>query len=120
MQSQHVMLHRHLVEENCEDALLHLARILCAKNDHLFVSKVDGDTRRTCHSGGISISRKGPGIVDGVIRMEVLQLFSRGADEHITHEQGVVGSSGNDSNIDPVTLIPSSKAINDIDAVSSV
>src|ERR1700733_858446 len=114
------MLHRHLVEENCKDALLHLARIFCPKNDHLFIGKVDGYTRRTCHSGGISISGKGPGIIDGVIRVEVLQLFSCRAYEHIAHEQRVVGSSSNDSNIDPVTLIPSSIAINDIDAVSSV
>lgn len=82
--------------------------------------KVDGNTRGTGHSGGISISGKGPGIIDGVIRVEVLQLFSRRAYEHIAHEQRVVGSSSNDSNIDPVTLIPPSKAINDIDAVSSV
>lgn len=52
--------------------------------------------------------------------MEILQLFPCRANEHVAHEQGMVGPRRDDSNIDPVTLIPTSKAIDDIDAVSGV
>jgi hypothetical protein len=111
---------RHLVEEHCEDTLLHLPGILCAENDHLFVSEVDGDTRRARHTRRVSIGGKGASIVNCVVRVEVLQLFPRRANEHVAHEQGMVGSRRDDSNVDPVTLIPTSKAIDDIDAVSGV
>src|SRR5256885_11168058 len=111
MQCQNIVLDGHLEEENCENTLLHLPSVLCAENDHLFVGKVNGNARRASHPACISIGGKGSGIIDGIVRVEVLQLFPCWANEHIAHEEGMVSSRRNDSNIDSVTLVPSSKAI---------
>lgn len=43
VQSQDVVLDRHLVEQNSEDTLLHLTGILSTEDDHLLLAKVDGD-----------------------------------------------------------------------------
>lgn len=52
--------------------------------------------------------------------MKVLQLFRLRPDEHIPHEEGMVRSGTDDSNIDSVALVPASKAINDIYAISGI
>ena len=48
------------------------------------------------------------------------QLFSRRPDKHVAHEQGMVGTSADNADADPVSLIPASKAIDNIDSVSGV
>jgi hypothetical protein len=50
----------------------------------------------------------------------VLQLFSRGTDEHVAHEEGMVGAGAHNANVDAVSLIPTGKAIDDVDAVAGV
>ena len=52
--------------------------------------------------------------------MEVLQLFPRRADEHVAHEQGMVGSGTDDSDTDSVFLIPAGITINNVDSRSGV
>ena len=48
------------------------------------------------------------------------KLLLWGAYEHIAHEQSMIGTGAHDPNFDPVTFIPSGKAINDIYSGSSV
>lgn len=43
VQGQDVVLDGHLVEENSEDALLHLTGVLGTQDDHLLLGEVDGD-----------------------------------------------------------------------------
>lgn len=50
----------------------------------------------------------------------MLELFPRRSDEHVAHEQSVIGARADDSDIDPVALVPSRVAVDDIDAVSGV
>lgn len=48
------------------------------------------------------------------------QFLRLGPDEHVPHEQGMVGTSADNADSDPITLVPTSKAINDVDSVSSI
>lgn len=120
MKSQDIVLDGHLVKQNSENALLHLSGILGTENDHLLVGEVDGNRRGRGHPGGESVSWEGTSIVDGVVGMEMLELFPRWSDEHVSHEQSMIGSRANNSNIDPITFIPAGKAINHINSVPSV
>jgi hypothetical protein len=52
--------------------------------------------------------------------VEVLKLLTSRADQHVAHEEGVVGASADNANADTVALIPASITINDIDAVTGV
>src|SRR5690606_14044739 len=55
-----------------------------------------------------------------VIGGEVLELLARRPDEHVAHEQGVVGARTDHAHADPVLLIPSRIAVDDIDAIPRV
>lgn len=114
------MLDGHLVEENGEDTLLHLTSILGTQDDHLLGGEVDGDGGGGGHALGVSVGREGSGIVDGVVGVEVFELLTRRADEHVPHEQSMVGASADDTDADSVLLVPASIAINDVDAVAGV
>ena len=52
--------------------------------------------------------------------MEVLQLVSRRADQHIAHEERMVGASTHNTDAYPVALVPAGESIDDIDAVPGV
>jgi len=52
--------------------------------------------------------------------MEALELFSRRANQHVAHEEGVVGAGAHDAHADTVALIPAGESVNDIDAVPGV
>ena len=52
--------------------------------------------------------------------MEGLELFPIRSYEHISHEQGMIGTGADDSNIDSVSLIPASEAIDDINSIPGV
>ena len=114
------MLDRHFVKQNSEDTLLHLTRILGTQNNHLLVRKVDRDRRSRRHPRRESIRRKRTGIINRIVRFEMLQLLSRRTNKHIPHEQGMVSSGADDSNIDPVSFIPACESIDDIDAIASI
>lgn len=100
--------------------LLHLASIFGTQNDHLLLLEVDGHGGVGCHGSGISVGRESTGVVDDIVGVEVLQLFPRGTDEHVVHEQSMVGTRADDTHVDAVALVPAGKTINDIDAVSGV
>ena len=108
------MFDRHLVEQDREDSLLHLAGILGTKDDHLFLGKIDGDAGGAAHASGIAVGWEAAGIVDHIVGVESLQLFSRWSDEHVPHEQSMVGARTNDTHVDSVFLVPSCIAINNI------
>ena len=97
-----------------------LTSIFCAEDDHLLVGKVDSDRGRRRHTGGVPICRESTGIVDDVVRMEVFELFSCRSDQHVAHEEGMVGASANHTDAYPVALVPAGEAIDDVDAFSGV
>jgi len=57
VESKYVVLDRHLVEENGEDALLHLACVLGTKDNHLLLGKVDSHGGGRSHTGGKPVCR---------------------------------------------------------------
>ena len=120
MESQDVVLHRHLVEENGKYPFLHLTSIFRAQDDHLPVGEIDGDRGCRGHASGESISWEGARVVDHVVGVEGLELLGRWADEHVPHEQCMIGSGAHDTDIDAVPLVPSSEAVNDVDSVPCV
>lgn len=98
----------------------HLSRIFGTKDDHLLFGKVDRDTRRRGHASGVSVCREAASVIDHVVGMEMFQLFPRGPDKHVSHEEGMVGSGTDDSDVDSVALVPASKAIDNVDTISGV
>lgn len=52
--------------------------------------------------------------------MEVLQLFARGPNKHVPHEEGVVGTGADDPHADAVSFIPAGEAIDNVDAIASI
>lgn len=52
--------------------------------------------------------------------MEAFQLLSRRTDQHVTHEEGMVGSGAYNADAYSVALIPTSVTVDNIDAIPSV
>ena len=52
--------------------------------------------------------------------MEVLKFFTIGSNKHVAHEKSVIGTSADDSNLNLVILIPSCKAIDNVDPISRI
>ena len=67
-----------------EDALLHLARVLGAKNDHLHAIEVDLDGGGRGHALREAVRRELARVVNDEVGLaEVLELLFRRADEHV-------------------------------------
>ena len=50
----------------------------------------------------------------------MLELLVRWANEHIAHEESMIGAGADDSNVDPVSFIPAGEAIDDIYSVPGI
>ena len=120
VEGEDVVLDGHFVEENGEDTLLHLTSVLGTEDDHFLLGEVDGHGGAGGHALGESVGGELASIVDDVVGGEVLKLLTRGPDEHVPHEEGVVGASADNAHSDPVLLVPSRKTVNDVDSVSGV
>jgi hypothetical protein len=120
VQSENVVLDRHLIKENSENTLLHLSGVLGTENNHLLLGEVDGNRGSGSHTFGVSVGREGPGIVNGIIGMEVLEIFSIRSNKHISHEESMIGASADNPDSDSVLLVPSCKPINNVDPISGV
>lgn len=121
-----------------EDTLLHLTGILGTEDDHLHSLEVDPDGGGGSHTGGESVGRELTSIVDDEIGLaEIFELLRSWSNEHVVldikleaawaagkkithHEEGVVGSGSNDSDLDSVFGIPASETIEDIDIFSGI
>lgn len=120
VEGENVVLDWHLVEENGEDTLLHLTSVLGTKDNHLLIGEVDGNGGWGGHTLGVSVCWERTGIVDGVVWLEMLEILWIWADEHVAHEEGVVGAGADDADLDLVLLVPSCETIDDVDAISRV
>lgn len=52
--------------------------------------------------------------------MEMLQLFAGGTDQHVAHEEGVVGARAHNADADAVLLVPAGVSIDNVDAIPRV
>jgi hypothetical protein len=120
VESQNIVLDWHLIEENGKNTLLHLASVLGTEDNHFFIGEIDGDRGSRGHTFGISVGRERAGIINGVVWVEVLKIFPFRADKHVAHEKSVVGTSADNSDLDPVFLVPSCKTVDDVNSVSCV
>lgn len=125
-----------------KDALFHLAGVLCTENDHFHSLKVDFDRGRRGHARRESVGGELTSVVDDKVGLaKVGKLLGCRADQHVVlssssapakptlevvnhlkthHEKCVVGSRGNDSDLDTVLGVPSGKSVKDIDIVPRV
>lgn len=120
VQGQDIVLDGHLVKQDGKDTLLHLSGVLGTQDDHLPFGEVDGHRRGRGHTLGEAVGREGTGIVDDIVWVEVLELLPAGTDEHVAHEQRMVGASADDTDTDTVSLVPAGIPINHVDSVSRV
>lgn len=104
-----------------KDTLFHLTSVLGTENDHLATLEVDFNRGRGCHARREAVRRELTGVVDDEVGLaKVLELLACGPDEHIVHEQSVVGTGADDANLDAVLGVPASKAVKDVDVVAGV
>lgn len=120
VESQDVVLDGHLVVENGEDTLLHLTSVLGTKDNHLLVGEVDSHGGGGGHTLSEAVGRERTSVVDDIVGVEVFEFLTLGADQHVAHEESVVGTSADNANADAVALIPAGVTIDDIDAVAGV
>lgn len=120
VQGQDVVLDGHLVEEDGEDTLLHLTGVLGTEDNHLLLVEVNGDGGARGHTLGVSVGGERASVVDGVVGVEVLELLARGADEHVAHEESMVGAGADNTDADAVSLVPAGEAIDNVDAFPGV
>ena len=52
--------------------------------------------------------------------MEALELLAGRADQHVAHEESMVGTGADDADLDAVLLVPAGIAIDNVDAVAGV
>ena len=100
--------------------LLHLSSVLGTKDNHLLLSEVDRDRGGGGHAGSEAVGRESTGVVDCVVGVEVLELLAARPDEHVAHEESMVGASADNANVDAVALVPAGETIDNVDAVAGV
>ena len=114
-------LDRLQVVHNGEDTLLHFTGVLGTQDNHFHSLEVDFDRSSGSHTGSESVGRELSGVVDDEVGFAVVfELLRRWSDQHVVHEQGVVGSGSDDSDLDSVLRIPTGEAVKDVDVLTGV
>jgi hypothetical protein len=97
----------HEVVHNGEDTLLHLSGVLGTEDNHLHALEVDLDGCGRSHTGSETVRRELAGVVNNKVGLaKLLELVLGGTDEHVVHEEGVVGSCADHSDLDAVLGVP--------------
>lgn len=107
----------HEVVHNGKDALLHLACVLSTQDDHLPLLEVNRHRRDIGDALDVLVGVELSGVEDVVVGsvMEVgLQLLLGRPDEHIVHEQSVVGTGAHHSDLDAVVGVPPCIAVQNV------
>ena len=92
---------------NGEDTFLHLSGVLGTKDNHLHALEVDFDGCSRGHTSGETVRGELAGVVNNKVGLaKLLELLLSGTDEHVVHEERVVGSCADHSDLDAVFGIP--------------
>jgi len=111
MQRKLAKLDRLEVMHDGKDTLLHFTSVFRTEDDHLHTLEVNLDGCGRAHTLRESVSGELARIVDDEVRFAEFQQFRLGwADQHVVHEQSVVGTSADNSDLDAVLGIPLSAA----------
>ena len=112
--AEHALLGHQVVHQG-EDALFHFAGILRAQDHELAAFEVEAHAGRRGHAGRASVGRRLAGVVDHVVGLaERGQFVGRGADQHVVHEQRMVGPRADHANLQSPLRIPAGKPVDDI------
>ena len=112
---------RHEVVHDGEDAFFHFAGVFGAEDDHVAFFKGQGYGCAGVYAFYSGVRALLAGVVDDVVRFaEVVEFFGGGADEHVVHEEGVVGAGGDDAHFEAVFFIPAGVAVKDVNLFGTV
>ena len=50
----------------------------------------------------------------------MLKFFWPGPDEHVSHEESMVGTSADNSHVDSIAFIPSGKSVDNINSAAGI
>lgn len=121
MQRQLTELDRLQVVHDGEDTLLHFTGVFGTQDNHLHSLEVDFDRGGRGHTSGESVGRELTGVVDDKVGLAVVfELLGSWSDQHVVHEQGVVGSRCDDSDLDSVLGIPTGETVKDVDVFTGI
>ena len=117
MHRQHA-LQRQRVIQNREDALLHFTGVLTAKDHHFARLEIDIDRGLARQAGYARARLRLAAVVDHPIRLaEICQFLLRRTNQHVPHEQRMVGTPANNADLQPMLRIPRRIAVNAIDVI---
>lgn len=103
------------------NALFHFSGILSSQNDHFMALEVEDDRGGWRHSGGVSVCRELSGIVNGEVGLTKLRQFLfGGSNEHVSHEESVIGSCAHNAHFDAVSWVPAGVAVKNVQTVAGV
>ena len=114
MHREHALL-RHDVVHDGKDALLHFAGVLGTQDHKLLARKVQVHRGLRGHAASVLVGRELTRVDDDVVGFsEALELFGGGADEHVPHEERVIGAGADDADLHPVLRVPASEPVDDV------
>ena len=114
MHGQHALLGHEVVHDR-KHALLHFAGVLRSQNGQLVALEVEVDTRFGRHLFGVTVGRKSACIHDGEVgTAKAGQLLLGRANEHVAHEERVVGARANDADLQAILRGPTGKSVKHI------
>ena len=117
---EHTSTGEHPVHDR-EHALLHLASVFRAQDHLLAALERQVDARAAGHLRRQRVRRKLTGVVDHVVgRAELVEFVQRGPDQHVVHEEGVVGAAAQHADLQPAGWIPAGVAVAHVDLVPRV
>ena len=117
---EHILLGHDVVHDG-EDSLLHLTGVLGAQDHHFAAAEAQGDTRVSGDSGDRWVGGMAARVVDDIVgRTKVLELFGGGPNQHVVHEERVIGPRADDADFDLVIGIPASEAIDHVKSLATV
>jgi hypothetical protein len=115
---QHAVLGHQVVHDR-EHALLHLTGVFGTEDHELATRQAEADAGRRLDAIQHRVGREAAGVVDHVVgRTEVGQLLGSRADQHVAHEQRVVGTLADDAHLDAVVLVPAGEAVDHVELVA--
>lgn len=112
----------HVVVHHAEDTLLHLTGVGSSEDGDLLLFKVDRNAGFRLYIVQGLISSELTGVHDGEIGATVSEVFLEGLKivphEHLLHEESVVGSSCDHTNLESVLGVPAGITIDNKDSLS--
>lgn len=107
----------HEVVHNGEDSLLHLAGVLGAEDDHLALLEVQRHCGVINNIGDVLVGSEFTSVEDVVVGsvLEIpVELGLSGSDQHVGHEEGVVGAGADDSDLDSFLEVPAGISVHHV------